>query len=252
MLDPQNQNEPWVDNNGRLAQAIDSLNGERPRPDLVVATGDLTNNGEPAELAELQRLLEPLELPLMVLPGNHDDHEAFRTGFDMPWAADDHMSWTLDLDELVLVGLDITVPGQLYGRFDEVKEQWLQRVLGRAVGRPTLIAMHHPPFATGITAMDKTMVRGADAFLELVSAHPHVKRIICGHIHRPVVANLAGVTASVCLSTVHHIGLNLTPDAPIEVIRDPAGYQLHQYNGRSWITHSRYIDTGEKSFRPNW
>ncbi len=252
VLDPERDDEHFVNNNRRLAQAVEGLNREQPRPEMVIATGDMTNNGHAGELAELQRLLAPLELPLLILPGNHDDQAAFRQSFDMPWASDEHLSWVVDLDEVVLVGLDATVAGQPYGLFDEGRQDWLSGVLAETDDRRTIVALHHPPFVSGLAAMDGTMLGRADAFAEVVVANPNVVRILCGHLHRQVIATVGGVTTSSCLSTIHHVGLNLTPNAPIELVRDPAGYQLHTFDGSSWVTHQRFIDTGEAPFRPTW
>ena len=250
ILDPEGDGERFVDNNRRLSQAVEGLNLERPRPEMVIATGDLTNDGRPEELAELQRLLAPLRLPLMVLPGNHDDQVALRHAFDMPWASEGHLSWVVELDEVIVVGLDATVPGEAFGSFDEVREAWLGEVLAETAGRPTAIALHHHPFLSGLAAMDESRLRRADAFADMVKANPNVIRILCGHLHRQVIATVGGVTTSSCPSTIHHVGLNLDPDAPIELIRDPAAYQLHTFDGSTWVTHQRFIDTGETPFHP--
>jgi 3',5'-cyclic AMP phosphodiesterase CpdA len=252
VLDPASDEERWVDNNGRLAEAVRALNDERPRPEVVLATGDLTNNAEPGELAELVRLLAPLEIPLLVLPGNHDARDGLRATFDMPWASEDHLSWTVQLGPLRLIGLDTLVPGKAHGELDSEREEWLRQALAEAGSRPTAVAMHHPPFASGISWMDRSRLRRADAFVALLRANPQVSRVFCGHLHRPVQAVVGGVTTTACLSTVHHVALNLAADAPIEIIRDPAGYQLHHYDDDSatWVSHTRYIDTGEKPFAP--
>lgn len=252
VLSPTSDEERWVDNNGRLAMAVASLMAERPRPDAILATGDLTNNAAPGELEELQQQLEPLEIPILALPGNHDDRGQIRSAFDMPWAADDNLSWVVDIDELRVIGLDTTVPKKHHGDFDTEREAWLADALADAAGRPTVVAMHHPPFASGVQWMDASQLRRADAFAALIAASPHVQRIFCGHLHRPVQTVIGGVSTTVGLSTVHHIALDLSPAAPIEIIRDPTGYQLHHYVDGGWISHTRYIDTGETAFTPSW
>jgi 3',5'-cyclic-AMP phosphodiesterase len=254
VLDPDSGEERWVDNNARLAMAVESINAERPRPDAVLATGDLTNDGRPAETDELVRQLRGLEMPVLALPGNHDNRALLWAAFDLPWAGPDNLSWTIDVGELRIIGLDTQRPGAIGGVFDAEREAWLTGALADAAadGRPTLIAMHHPPFETGIVWMDHDLYRRADAFAALVAANPHVTRIVCGHLHRPVQSVVAGVLATVGLSTVHHVALNLDPDSDIELIRDPAGYQLHRFQDGRWVSHTRYIDTGEQAFRPSW
>jgi 3',5'-cyclic AMP phosphodiesterase CpdA len=254
VLDPDSDEERWVDNNARLRMAVDSINAERPAPEVVLATGDLTNDGQQAETDELIRQLDRLEVPVLVLPGNHDDRQQLRVAFDHPWASPDHLSWSVDVGELRIIGLDTQRPGAIGGVFDTEREVWLTGALAEAAttGRPTMIAMHHPPFDTGIPWMDDDMFPGADRFAALIAASPHVGRIVCGHIHRPVQSVVAGVLTTVGLSTVHHVALNLEPDSDVELIRDPAGYQLHRFQHGHWVSHTRYIDTGEVAFRPSW
>lgn len=243
-----------VDNTARLALAVESINAERPAPDMVVATGDLTNDGKPGELAELVRLLGRLNVPVLVLPGNHDHRASMKAAFDQPWADAEHLSWVADVGEVRIVGLDTQLPGEGGGMFDPEREAWLAGALADAAAadRPVVIAMHHPPFASGLAWMDGGQLARADAFAEVVRANPHVTRILCGHLHRPVVTTVGGVTTSVGLSTVHAVALDLRPDANVSLIVDPAGYQLHHFDGAGWVSHTRYIDTGHAPFTPEW
>ena len=252
VLDPTSDEERWVDNNRRLAQAVRSLNDERPAPAAVLATGDLVNDGAPGELAELASLLEPLSAPLLPIPGNHDDRDGFRKIFDMPWSDEGHLSWAVDLGPIRVVGLDTVIPGEHGGALDGEREGWLRATLAAGSDRPTLIAMHHPPFTSGIASMDCSALTGAATFAAVLSENCQVLRVGCGHLHRPVQATVAGVATSVGLSTVHHVALDLDPTAPIQFIRDPAGYQLHHFDGASWVTHTRYIDKAEEAFVPSW
>lgn len=253
ILDPAFDGERFVDNNDRLAKAVAALNQENVRPDAVLATGDMTDTGSAVEMALLAELLAPLEIPLLPVPGNHDRRETFRTTFDMPWATDDsHLGWVVELDGLTIIGVDTLIPGEHGGRVDDERLEWLTASLDDTGDRPTAIAMHHPPFASGIHWMDEMGLDGRDRFVELVGRYPNLTRIFCGHIHRPLVATVGGAVATVCLSTVQHVQLDLSPDAEVALIRDPVGYQLHQFDGVTWVTHNRYIETGEGPIIPSW
>ena len=48
------------------------------RPDVILVTGDVTDSGRPEQYAEA-RLALAADLPVCVLPGNHDDRGAFRS-----------------------------------------------------------------------------------------------------------------------------------------------------------------------------
>ncbi|MDH7480280.1 MAG: hypothetical protein QHH02_09735, partial [Syntrophomonadaceae bacterium] len=72
--------------------------------------------------------------------------------------------------------------------------RWLDETLAQAPDTPTLMAMHHPPFQTGIAHMDAMGLReGGEALAEVLGRHPQVRRIVCGHLHRSIVGTF-GIT----------------------------------------------------------
>ena len=64
-----------------LERAVAHVNALDPRPDVVLATGDLVDGGKPEEYARLRRLLAPLAMPVYLIPGNHDARDALRAVF---------------------------------------------------------------------------------------------------------------------------------------------------------------------------
>lgn len=70
-----------LDSNARFAAAIAALHALDPRPALVLLSGDLVDEGTPAEYANLRKLLGGLDNPSLVIPGNRDDRDAFRRAF---------------------------------------------------------------------------------------------------------------------------------------------------------------------------
>ena len=260
VLDPDAEGnvpeEVYVDNNGRLAAAVASLNAEVPAMAVVVGTGDLTNWGRPGEYARLAELLAPLAVPFLALPGNHDDRALLRATFpSTPWADAEHASWVTTVaegDESVrLVGLDTIDPGAPGAAFDVERETWLRSVLADQHDGVTLLALHHPPFATGVGWMDASGFVGLDRLAAVLAEHP-VDKVICGHFHRPVSSTISGIPVQVGLSTVQHVDLDLAPGAGVSLIVDPIGYQIHRVVGPSVVTHTRYIDTGHQRIIPSW
>ena len=242
----------YVDNNARTASAVAMLNRETPAPAAVVITGDLANDAGADEYDALVELLAPLEIPVLPLPGNHDDRALMRAAFDdFDWEDTGHLSWVRVVDGVRVVGLDTTRPGQHGGEFDDERATWLDRVLAESHDGATLLAMHHPPFVTGIRWMDDAGFVGLDAFVEIV-ARSRIDRIMCGHLHRPMGSAVGGAPVQVGMSTVQHVALDLAPAATVSIVRDPVGYQLHRVDGTAVVTHSRYIDTGEQPFEPEW
>jgi 3',5'-cyclic AMP phosphodiesterase CpdA len=252
VVDPEvGSEELVVDSNALLAQLVDRLGREQVTPDAVLATGDLTDHGTPTETEVLVELLAPIGPPVLAVPGNHDARETFRAAFDLPWAGPDNLSWAIDVGEVRVIGLDTVIPGSHGGLFDAEREAWMVRALEAAGDRPVVVAMHHPPFLSGIGWMDTMALEGRDRFAAVIARHPTVERVFCGHLHRPLVSTVGGVTTSVAPSPVQHVELNLAPDAAVEIVVDPGGYQLHHRCDGQWVSHIRFADGGQP-IRPSW
>lgn len=252
-LDPHSHEELFVDNNAQLALAVGRINAESPAMSAVLATGDLTNWALPVEYEALADLLRPLRAPVLALAGNHDERESIRAAFPgLPWARADHASWVIDvggIDTTIgrtptvrIAGLDSTRPGEPGGEFDDAREAWLRSVLSTEPSHrgPTILAMHHPPFSSGIAWMDAAGFVGLDRLEAVLTDHP-VERIVCGHLHRPMLSTIAGIPAQVGPATVHHVDLDLAPDAGVSLVTDPIGYQILRITDHGIVTHTRYL-----------
>jgi 3',5'-cyclic AMP phosphodiesterase CpdA len=236
-----------VDTAAMLDRCVAAVLALPQRPHATIATGDLVDFGTEAEYGLLRELLAPLSaaMPLYLLPGNHDERVALRAAFpahaylhrdDAPF-----VQWAIDDHPLRLVALDTVVPGRGDGTLCAERLGWLDRTLGMAPRRPTLLAMHHPPFATGIGHMDRIGLDGSARLAEVVRRHPQVERIVCGHLHRSIVVRFAGTVAQTCPSTAHQVALDLSPDAADDFVMEPPGFLLHRWDGATLVTHLAQI-----------
>lgn len=252
LLDPARGTGPYVDHAARLREAFERVDAEDPPVDLVVLTGDLVDTGSGPENELLSDVLDGLTRPVVGVPGNHDHRETFPERL-LPNGRPqhEHLSWAIDDHEVRIVGLDTTIPGRHGGTLDAERAAWLDQTLAAEPHRPTLLAMHHPPFLSGIEWMDREGLPVPEV-RSIVARHPQVQRIIAGHLHRPIQSGFDHAAVSVGLATVHHVECDLRPGSRPRLIVDPAGYQLHQWSQGSWVTHTRYIATGAEAFVPDW
>ncbi len=230
-----------VDSNAMLAKAVRHLNTMTPRPDLVILSGDIVDRGMVAEYEMAREILQPLEVPLRVIPGNHDEREAFRAAFA------DHAylpksgphSYTIgDMGPVRIVALDITVPGASHGIVDDARADWLEQALAEEPDRPTLIVMHQPPFETGIPFMDPSSCRNGARMAEIVARYPKVERIVCGHMHRAIQIRFGGTMLCTAPSTATTIALLLDRHASDTTYLEPPALLLHQWKADTGlITH---------------
>jgi len=218
-----------------------------PRPDIVVITGDLTECGLPEEYANLSKLLARLQpIPVFVIPGNHDRRENLREGLKHLPGVTTHpqyVQYVVDGYPVRLIMLDTLVPGAGHGELRPEQLEFLDRSLSEASDQPTIIGMHHPPFACGIAHMDRINLRNAAAFAAIIARHRQVDRIICGHHHRPIVARVAHAIASISPSVAHQVEMTLDPQDSGAFVFEPPAFQLHRWSASDGVvSHTLFVE----------
>lgn len=203
--------------------------------DAIIHTGDVTDFGTDEEYRHFCDLVAPLAVPLFPIPGNHDDRAAFRRAFarriDLP--ADGPLSYAVDIGGLRMIMLDSSVPNHAHGELAPRTLAWLDNELAVAPARPVLIALHHPPFMTGIRHMDVQNCVNAAALEEVLRRHPQVLGAVCGHVHRTVLTTFAQRSAAIGPSPAHVVSLDLAPDGPPNFSLEPPAILLHVWDPAS-------------------
>lgn len=230
-----------VDTAAYTRGAVESILRLRQRPQAVVVTGDLVDFGGDAEYRHLAQLLGPLAMPVYLLPGNHDDRAALRRAFPTHAYLGDggFVQYSVEIGDAALIALDTTEPWRSEGRLCPDRLAWLAGELERRRGQRTLIAMHHPPFRTLIGHMDEIgLLEGSEALEALLSRHPQVQRVICGHLHRAIDVSFGGAIASTSPSPAHQVCLDLDEDAASAWSLEPPAFRLHAWSGTAQVvTH---------------
>ncbi len=136
-----------------LKAAVRSLTACDPAPQAVLITGDLIDTGTAREYKGAREILQPLQMPLYVVGGNHDDRNALRSCFEattIDGTDSLFIQYATYVGGVRLVVCDTATPGRDEGSFGQDRLAWLQSALEADREAPTIIAMHHPPFVTGI------------------------------------------------------------------------------------------------------
>lgn len=242
-----------VDTAGMLANCVRHVMKLPRLPDAILLTGDLVDHGRPEDYALLRDLLAPLTMPMYLVAGNHDERTALREAFSGPRfryleRTGEFLQYTVDLGPLRLIALDTVVPGHGHGQLCEQRLAWLDARLAEDT-RPALIAMHHPPFVTGIAHMDAIGLLGGEGLEEVLHRHRHVERVVCGHLHRSIQCRFGGTAASTCPSPAHQVALDLQDDGPDCFAMEPPGYQLHLWKAGRLVTHTAVIGAYDGPYR---
>lgn len=194
-----------TDTAGTLRQAIAAINAMEPLPDLVVASGDLTNTGAVSSYALVKEILAELSPPVVLALGNHDKRgpfaEVFETGTgDAPYIHEK------TIGGLHVITLDTLVPGHVAGRIGPDQIAFLDAALAREPSLPKLVVAHHPPRMDGRTlpwaSLDK---ESSQRFGETIAGRG-VVGVLSGHVHLDQVHHWYTVPVITCM------GLNSTVD----------------------------------------
>ena len=228
-------------------RALRAVRDFRPRPDALVITGDLAANGLVAEYRNLADMLARLtDLPTYVIPGNHDDRDNFRAVLaHLPGVASDPNFVQYAVEDLPvrLIMLDTLIIGRTEGELCRHRLEWLDLALALQPDKPTIIAMHHPPFRCGIGHMDRVALRDPAGFESLVARHRQVQRIICGHHHRLITTGVAQAIASTGPGVAHIVELDLFSDNPGAWMLEPPAFQVHVWlDGTGIVSHTGFVE----------
>jgi 3',5'-cyclic AMP phosphodiesterase CpdA len=236
-----------VDSNAMFAAAVARLTTLDPAPDLVLLTGDVTEHATADEYRLARQLTAEIRQPILAIPGNHDEREAFRAAFaDMGYLpATGPLHFARDHGAVRVIGLDISVPGHHHGDFDDATAAWLEATLAADPDRQTLIMLHQPPIETGIGFIDAYRCFNGDRLAAIVARYPAVERILCGHVHRHMLLRFGGTLLLTAPSTTTAIALRLAPAAePASYVEPPALLLHHWRPDAGLVTHHVPIDPG--------
>jgi 3',5'-cyclic AMP phosphodiesterase CpdA len=246
-FDPRNPDEF---NRQRLDATLAALKTLAPQPDLLLVTGDIANDGDDAQsYARYAEAIADLPFPAFPLMGNHDSRGPFLELFPHVPSADGFIQYAIEDWPLRILVLDTLEVGRHGGGFCETRAAWLKDRLEEAPERPTLIALHHPPIATGIGWLTENPdAEWIGRLREIVDGRENIVALLAGHVHRPIISQWAGTTLIVCPSTAPQVALDLRaidPDQPDNrpmIVAEPPGYGLHLWKNGQLVSH---FDTAE-------
>ncbi|MGQ9865112.1 MAG: metallophosphoesterase family protein [Pseudanabaenaceae cyanobacterium] len=167
------------------------------RPELLVCTGDLTDDGQPAAWREVVATFTELGIPWYWVPGNHDRLRKAPQSVGLG-------SWRLFL-------LDSTDPQSQRGEGAIGRSQlaWLQRWLSYMAEPWALLAWHHYPipFAGELAWLNEIGLTDAEAVLAGLADFPQVKGLMCGHSHRAITEEWGPIPVWGCPATGYQVSL---------------------------------------------
>ncbi len=173
---------------------------EEYAPDLLLATGDLSQDSSDDSYHYILDKLNQLSYPSFWIPGNHDVPEKMKSilvkGNVFPHKRILIGSWQIIL-------LDTSVPGKVYGNFAEQELHFLTQSMTEYPDKHLLVVMHHQPVPVGSKWLDNLGIKNAKELFKIVKKHPSKKCFLWGHVHQDFVGSQEGIqlisTPSTCV-----------------------------------------------------
>lgn len=243
--------DPAEFNRRRLDQVLERLCKMEPLPDLLLATGDLTDKGDTDSYRRLKSAFGRCPFPVWPCVGNHDDRDGFTKLFPEVPTADGFVQYVIDEKRwpVRIIVLDTLEPGRHGGAFCEKRAAWTAERLAEETDKPVMVVLHHPPIETGIPWMtSEPEAEWIKRLRETLTRANNIVGLIAGHIHRPISTGWSGMTLTVTPSTAPQVALDLrpidpgTPDNRAMIVADPPAFALHYWNGQSLISHQTNSD----------
>ena len=211
-----------VDALARFRAAVDIVLAMETRPEAVLLTGDLVNDGSPEAYRAVREVLEPalreLGVPLLVIPGNHDDVPALRELIFDDTDSTGPLDGVLWVGGLRVVGLDSSIAGSGAGEVTEQQLAWLRCELREPAEHGTILAIHHPPLPSPVGLFEHLALAEPEGVLEIIR-ECDVRLVVCGHMHHVASGSAAGVPVWIAPSVAY--GADVT--AGHEVFRGIVG-----------------------------
>ena len=231
-----------LDTNSILEETINEILRKKDyfgKIECVVVTGDVSDDGSIESYLSAHEKLIKLNVPVLVIPGNHDLRNPMREVFNEHVEFSTHSSqfdWVFKYEETVIVGLDSLVEGENFGFLEKTSLEFLSNQLSIHNGSDIVLLIHHPPIKTGIYFMDKIGLTNSSDLAECLKVTNHPVRILCGHVHG-VYHGLLGIHPVVSAPSVcSAFEFNRKKFAPVGFNRGPTGYAYFETSSNGFWT----------------
>ncbi|POA22120.1 3',5'-cyclic-AMP phosphodiesterase [Pseudomonas sp. FW300-N1A1] len=165
-----------------LQQVIELVLAQQSRIDLVIASGDLSQDGTLESYQQFRQMSGQIDAPARWIPGNHDEPHI------MAQAAvqSSLLEPVVDIGNWRITLLDSAVPGSVPGYLQDEQLQLLARALSEAPQRHHLVCFHHHPVSIGCAWMEPISLRNPEALFAVLDRFTQVRAVLWGHVHQEI------------------------------------------------------------------
>jgi len=181
-----------------VVRQVELLHQQQPF-DVMLITGDISQDYSPASYAKLCAQIEPLGIPWFWIPGNHDENTIMATELRSNLA---HSQKHIVVDGWQIILLDSSVDKTVHGELSQEQLSFLQQCLEKH-SEHAVVVMHHQPVNVGCEWLDNLGVKNNQQLWDVLDKFVNVKAVVWGHVHQEFQAVKDGVallsTPSTCV-----------------------------------------------------
>jgi len=163
--------------------------------DALLISGDLAHNGTLESYQILQKILDPIETEIYVLPGNHDDLSNLSQVFNKSYLC----NFTIDCWEIITI--DSVQAGKVSGRISDKQLYSLSQEIRSSSAKYIVLCLHHPPVSMQSDWDDKMSLENPEDLFAVIDQYDNIKAVMWGHTHQSSEFNRNGVKLFSCPST---------------------------------------------------
>ncbi|MGH2421489.1 3',5'-cyclic-AMP phosphodiesterase [Pseudomonas sp. C 49-2] len=172
-----------------LQGVIELVRAQQPHIDLVLATGDLSQDGTLESYQQFRDMTRQIDAPARWIPGNHDEPQIMARAAEHS----DLLEPVVDIGNWRVTLLDSAVPGSVPGYLQDQQLQRLAQALSEAPNRHHLVCFHHHPVSIGCAWMEPIGLRNPEALFAVLDRFPQVRAVLWGHVHQEIDRERNGV-----------------------------------------------------------
>jgi len=172
-------------------QIFNQAIAENPSVDLILLTGDLAEEPYQSVYQRLNLWLTPFQIPIVCLPGNHDNYQIMQSTFTQPPVTCNKLT---RLQNWQIIALNSQIIGEKGGSIAALEMDFLKDTLANSEDYFTIIAIHHHCIPSQSKWMDRMQLENSDDFLKTLAQYKQVKLVLSGHAHQSLKAIRYGIT----------------------------------------------------------
>ncbi|MBT8047765.1 MAG: metallophosphoesterase [Gammaproteobacteria bacterium] len=169
------------------------------KPDCLLLTGDISEDASPASYQRIAARLKCLSVPVLALPGNHDDPDEMRKHFPQgPWRG----PLAYEAGPWLLILMDSTTRGSISGSISQQALDQMDLLVERSSAKHVLLGLHHQPVSVNAPWIDRYGLRDSERLFERLDRTDRLRCIVWGHVHHDFQSTRKGVLLLGAPSTV--------------------------------------------------